>query len=180
MHGSDPLERRGTSLVVQWLRLHTSSAVGLGSIPGQGTKILHITRHSQKKKKKKKPPLPQRGETNKVTLIIAPSLLSGLSCHVKAKRQRNAGKLQSPRVKKEEPGIRVGQGSKYTQTNEREERAPEICTGSPLSPQMRSTEHRKMKKLPQEHVKQTSGKIYLTRTVPKIVTVPTSQSEKTS
>ena len=30
----------GASLAVQWLRLHTSSAGGLGSIPGQGTKIL--------------------------------------------------------------------------------------------------------------------------------------------
>ena len=29
----------GTSLVVQWLRLHTSNAGGLGSIPGVGTKI---------------------------------------------------------------------------------------------------------------------------------------------
>ena len=31
----------GTSLVVQWLRLHASKAVGIGSIPGQGTKIPH-------------------------------------------------------------------------------------------------------------------------------------------
>ena len=29
----------GTSLAVQWLRLHTSAAVGTGSIPGRGTKI---------------------------------------------------------------------------------------------------------------------------------------------
>ena len=29
----------GTSLVVQWLRLHTSNAEGIGSIPGEGTKI---------------------------------------------------------------------------------------------------------------------------------------------
>ena len=29
----------GTSLAVQWLRLHASSAEGAGSIPGQGTKI---------------------------------------------------------------------------------------------------------------------------------------------
>ena len=28
----------GTSLVVQWLRLHTPNAGGLGSIPGQGTR----------------------------------------------------------------------------------------------------------------------------------------------
>ena len=31
------------SLVVQWLRLHTPNAGGRGSIPGQGTKILHAT-----------------------------------------------------------------------------------------------------------------------------------------
>ena len=29
----------GTSLVAQWLRLHTSSAGGMGSISGQRTKI---------------------------------------------------------------------------------------------------------------------------------------------
>ena len=26
----------GTSLVVQWLRIHTSNAGGMGSVPGQG------------------------------------------------------------------------------------------------------------------------------------------------
>ena len=31
----------GTSLVVQWLRLHASNAEGVGSIPGVGTKIPH-------------------------------------------------------------------------------------------------------------------------------------------
>ena len=41
----------GTYLVIQWLRLHASTAVGAGSIPGQGTKIrfLHAVWHSQKK-----------------------------------------------------------------------------------------------------------------------------------
>ena len=29
---------QGTSLVVQWLRLHVPNAGGLGSIPGQGTR----------------------------------------------------------------------------------------------------------------------------------------------
>ena len=28
-----------TSLVVQWLKIHASTAGGVGSIPGQGTKI---------------------------------------------------------------------------------------------------------------------------------------------
>ena len=31
-------EDLGFSLVVQWLRLHTPNAGGLGSIPGQGTR----------------------------------------------------------------------------------------------------------------------------------------------
>ena len=31
----------GTSLVVQWLRLHAPNAEGMGLIPGQGTKIPH-------------------------------------------------------------------------------------------------------------------------------------------
>ena len=39
----------GTSLVVQWLRLHTPNAGGLGSIPGLGTKI------PQAKTRQKKP-----------------------------------------------------------------------------------------------------------------------------
>ena len=44
----------GISLAVQWLGLHASTAGGTGSIPGQGTKILHASRRSQKKKKGKK------------------------------------------------------------------------------------------------------------------------------
>jgi len=45
-----------TSLVVQCLRLHIFTAGGTGSNPGQGTKILHATWHSQKKKKPPKNP----------------------------------------------------------------------------------------------------------------------------
>ena len=44
----------GTSLVIQWLRLFTSTAGGAGSIPGQGTKILHAVQHGQEIKRKKK------------------------------------------------------------------------------------------------------------------------------
>ena len=36
----------GTSLVIQWLRLHASTARGTGVIPGQGTKIPHAMLHS--------------------------------------------------------------------------------------------------------------------------------------
>jgi len=45
----------GNSLVVQWLRLwHNSPARGLGSIPGQGTKILQAACWGGKKKKERK------------------------------------------------------------------------------------------------------------------------------
>ena len=43
----------GNSPDVQWLGLCTSTAGGMGSIPGQGTKIPHATLCSQRKKKKK-------------------------------------------------------------------------------------------------------------------------------
>ena len=38
----------GTSPAVQWLRLHASTAGGVGSIPGQGTKIPHAVWGGQK------------------------------------------------------------------------------------------------------------------------------------
>ena len=41
----------GTSLAVQWLRLCASTARGVGSIPGRGTKIPYAARCDQKKKK---------------------------------------------------------------------------------------------------------------------------------
>ena len=37
-------------MVVQWWRLHTSTAGGIGSVPGWGTKIPHAMQPSQKKK----------------------------------------------------------------------------------------------------------------------------------
>ena len=42
---------RETSLAAQWLGLCASTAEGTGSIPGQGTKILHATRCGQEIKK---------------------------------------------------------------------------------------------------------------------------------
>ena len=48
------LEGRGTSLVVQWLGLGTSTAGGTGSIPDWRSNILHDKQCSQKKKKGKK------------------------------------------------------------------------------------------------------------------------------
>ena len=44
----------GTYLVVQQFRLSTSNAGGTGSIPSQGTKILHAIWSSKRKRKKKK------------------------------------------------------------------------------------------------------------------------------
>ena len=37
-----------TFLVVQWLSIHTPTAEGMGSIPGQGIKILNTTKFGQK------------------------------------------------------------------------------------------------------------------------------------
>ena len=44
------LKVSGNSLVVQWLKLCTSMAGGLDSIPGQGTKILKAVQCGQKEK----------------------------------------------------------------------------------------------------------------------------------
>ena len=46
----------GNSLAVQWLGLGAFTAVGLGSIPGWGTKILQLRPmwHSRKKKKRER------------------------------------------------------------------------------------------------------------------------------
>ena len=37
----------GTCLVIQWLRLHASNAVGMASIPDQGAMILNAVQHCQ-------------------------------------------------------------------------------------------------------------------------------------
>ena len=44
----------GTSLVVQWLRLLTSTAGDTGSTPGWATKIPHAVQCGQKKKKRRR------------------------------------------------------------------------------------------------------------------------------
>ena len=45
--------RSGTSLAVQWLRLHAIPAEGMGSIPGGRTRSPHATWWGQKLKKRK-------------------------------------------------------------------------------------------------------------------------------
>ena len=42
---------RGNALAVQWLELCAFTTRGMGSVPGQGTKILQALWRSQKKKK---------------------------------------------------------------------------------------------------------------------------------
>ena len=46
------LRRTILTMEVQWLRFHTSTVGGLGSIPGWGTKIPRALQNSLKKKKK--------------------------------------------------------------------------------------------------------------------------------
>jgi len=41
--------KEGTSLAVQWLRIHTSTVGSAGSIPAQGTKTPHATAVKPKK-----------------------------------------------------------------------------------------------------------------------------------
>ena len=48
--GRVKIPNRGTSLVIQWSRPCTTSAGGMGSIPGQGTKIPHAVQCGQKPK----------------------------------------------------------------------------------------------------------------------------------
>ena len=51
-----------TSLAVQWLRLHVSTAGCTGLIPGRGTKIPHAEWHRLKKKKKEKKSISDSGK----------------------------------------------------------------------------------------------------------------------
>ena len=46
-----PIKSIGTSLVVQWFRLHASNAGDMGLIPGPGTKSPHATQPKYKIKK---------------------------------------------------------------------------------------------------------------------------------
>ena len=44
---------KGTSLMVQWLRLHAPNRGDMSSIPGYGSKIPHASQHGRKKGKEK-------------------------------------------------------------------------------------------------------------------------------
>ena len=43
-----------TFLAVQWLRLCSSTAEGMGVIPGQGTQVPHAVQHEQKKRERER------------------------------------------------------------------------------------------------------------------------------
>ena len=60
---------RGTSLAVQWLKLHASAAWGTGSIPALGTKIPHALGHGQKKREREKtaPRMISEGNMTRIT-----------------------------------------------------------------------------------------------------------------
>ena len=60
----------GTSLAVQWLRLHASTAGGTSSIPGRGTKIPHAASHGQKNNKNKVPIVHIRPQIISYKLIL--------------------------------------------------------------------------------------------------------------
>ena len=47
----------GTSLAIQWLKLHIPNAGGMGSIPGRGTNIPHVAQHGKNNNNKKTPML---------------------------------------------------------------------------------------------------------------------------
>ena len=51
--GGGCMEGQGSSLVIQWLGLCIPTAEGMGSIPGQGTKIPLVTWYGQKRKERK-------------------------------------------------------------------------------------------------------------------------------
>ena len=40
-------------MAVQWLRIRASNAGGMGSIPGWGAKILHVTQYGKENKNKR-------------------------------------------------------------------------------------------------------------------------------
>ena len=56
MFDAEKFKKRNTrtSLAVQWLRLRASTAGGVGTIPGQGTKIPHAAKTNKQTNKQTK------------------------------------------------------------------------------------------------------------------------------
>ena len=73
----------GTSLLVQWLGLHASTAGGMGSIPGWGTKVPCAVWHGQKifknkkikKKKNKFSPLKKKKKEMHLVYLLPPPIV---------------------------------------------------------------------------------------------------------
>ena len=70
----------GTSLAVQWLGLHASSAWGTGSIPGRGTEILQAIQRSQKKEKRVYTLILFIGKARKCKLFHSDSIPNAWEC----------------------------------------------------------------------------------------------------
>ena len=64
-------QQAGTSLVIRWLGLRTSTAQGMGSIPGRGTKIPHAKCSVAKKLKKKKKEKKRNNRPQMVLLVLS-------------------------------------------------------------------------------------------------------------
>ena len=76
--------REGNFLAVQWLGLHTFTAEGPSSVPGQGTKLCSVAK--KKKKREKKQTGKRRGKLSKciIYLSICNKCLLSLSCYAKS------------------------------------------------------------------------------------------------
>ena len=79
--------------MVQWLRLCVSSAEGLGSIPGRGTKIPRAVWHGQKIKKKKK----SHSEDSKGIKIKPPKTKNGRGDLVEESSEASGVVIINPR-----------------------------------------------------------------------------------
>ena len=62
--------KTGNSLEVQWLGLHTFTAEGVGSIPGQGTKILQAAWCGQKIKNQNNKDEDSDGRTTSMFYVV--------------------------------------------------------------------------------------------------------------
>ena len=91
--GAQDKEEMETSLEVQWLGLQASNAWCTGSIPVQGTKILHAMGHGQKKKKKDKEET-QNVRRREGGLSVQPGLPA--ACWVRGTRDRASSFTVAP------------------------------------------------------------------------------------
>ena len=80
LHARYQTSQVGTSLVVQWLRLHVSNTRGVGSNPGWASRIPHATERGQGKKPNKKPHRSLNQEPWKAPLYSLVEKTLELSC----------------------------------------------------------------------------------------------------